>query len=58
MNDNYWMVPVGFLALFMAIGLLMAGAKMESDRIYDNCLRNNNTMVYSDVDKMCRGIVK
>lgn len=58
MRDDYWIIPVIFVTVVVIVMLLMAGSKMEASRIYDNCLKNNGTMTYADVDKMCKDIVK
>ena len=58
MKDNYWMLPVSVVVFFIILGLLMFGGKIENGRIYDQCLTNNSSMVYTDLTKMCKEIVK
>ena len=58
MNDNYWIFPVSLVAFFILIGLIMMGSKMENDRIYEKCLSTNSSMVYNDLTKMCKQLVK
>jgi len=58
MNDNYWIFPVSLVAFFILIGLIMMGSKMENDRIYEKCLSTNSGMVYNDLTKMCKQLVK
>lgn len=58
MNDKYWIFPVSVVAFFILIGLIMMGSKMENDRIYDKCLSTNSGMVYNDLVKMCKELVK
>jgi len=58
MNDNYWIFPATAVAFIILFGLAMLGAKIENNRIYDKCLTMNSSMVYIDVVKLCREIVK
>ena len=62
MNDNFWVLPAVLTAalviFFLLVGLIMMGSKMENERIYEKCLTTNSSMVYNDVTKMCKDIVK
>jgi hypothetical protein len=58
MNDNWWVFPVAGLTFAAIILLIVVGGKMETSRIYNNCLVNNGTMVYTDAVKHCKEIVK
>ena len=58
MNDNFWFLPAALVAFLLLIGLIVMGGKMENERIYEKCLATNSTMVYSDVTKMCKELVK
>jgi hypothetical protein len=58
MNDNWWVMPVVFLTFAAIVLLVIAGGKMETSRIYYNCLDKNGSMVYTDAVKHCKEIVK
>lgn len=58
MKDNYWMFPFAIVGFFMIIGLIIMGGKMENERIYDKCLTTNSSMVYNELTKMCKEVVK
>jgi hypothetical protein len=58
MNDNWWVFPVAGLTLAAIVLLVIAGGKMETSRIYYNCLSNNGSMVYNEAVKLCKDIVK
>ena len=58
MNDNFWMAPFFGLFILIAFVMMFIGAKLEGDRIYDNCMENNKTMIHQDAVKLCKDIVK
>ena len=58
MNDNFWFLPAALIAFLLLFGLIMMGGKMENERIYENCLTTNSSMVYNDLTKMCKELVK
>ncbi len=60
MNDGIGVVIGAVLAgivISFFIGM-MSGGTFENKRIYENCLKNNSTMKYAELDKMCKDIVK
>ena len=59
MNNNYWWVfPTIGLTFAAIISLIVVGGKLETERIFNNCLNNNGTLVYTDAVKHCKEIVK
>jgi hypothetical protein len=62
MNDNFWFLPAAaaaaLIAFLLLFGLIMMGGKMENERIYEKCLTTNSSMVYNDLTKMCKELVK
>jgi len=58
MNDNWWIFPVVCLTFAAIVLLVIAGGKMETSRIYYNCLDKNGALVYTDAVKHCKEIVK
>lgn len=58
MNDNWWVFPVAGLTIAVIVLLVVVGGKMETSRIYNNCLDKNGSMVYTDAVKHCKEIVK
>ena len=57
-DDNYWIVPVFFIAVFVIVLILMGGASLERDRIYDNCLDRNQELSHKEAVKLCTELVK
>lgn len=54
-------IVVGAVLAVMVVTFLigvMSGGNFENKRIYENCLKNNSTMTYADLNKMCKDIVK
>ena len=41
MNSNWWVAPVAFVSIAVIAMLVWTGAKIETNRIYYNCLSNN-----------------
>ena len=58
MSDKDWMIPVFILSIFLIFLILIGGAKIEANRIYNNCMENNKTMIHQDAVKLCKEIVK
>lgn len=59
MKDYSFLILPFALGLFVIILLLMmAGGRIEYERIYQKCLTNNSTMPYNEVTKMCKEFVK
>ena len=58
MNDNWWVFPVASLTIAAIVLLVIAGGKMETSRIYNNCHDKNGAMLYTDAVKHCKEIVK
>lgn len=58
MNDGYWMFPTFIVTIFLIFLILIGGAKLEANRIYNNCMENNKTMIHQDAVKLCKEIVK
>jgi len=58
MNDNFWFLPAALISFLLLFGLIMMGGKMENERIYEKCLTTNSSMVYNELTKMCKELVK
>ena len=58
MDDGFWMLPVFFGTIFTILFILIIGGKFEANRIFDNCMENNKTMIHQDAVKLCKDIVK
>jgi hypothetical protein len=58
MNSNWWVAPVAFVSIAVIAMLVWTGVKIETNRIYYNCLSNNGSMVYNEAVKLCKDIVK
>ena len=58
MNDTYWMVPGIVVTIMAIVCILIVGAKLEANRIYNNCMETNKTMIHQDAVKICKEIVK
>lgn len=58
MNDNWWVFPAAGLTIATIMILVIVGGKIETSRIYNNCLDKNGTMLYTDAVKHCKEIVK
>lgn len=59
MNDAFAFLIVGLsVCLLCFVGGATVGVNIENKRLYDKCLDNNTTMVYSEVVAMCKNQVK
>ena len=58
MKDNVLILPAAIIIFLLLFGLIMMGGKMENERLYEKCLSTNSGMVYNDLVKMCKEIVK
>ena len=59
MNDAFAFLMVGLTVCFLCfMGGGVVGTNIENNRLYDKCLSNNTTMVYSEVVAMCKNQVK
>jgi len=58
MNNGFWVLPVTLVGCLFMVILVTVGVKIENSRIYDKCLTTNSSMVYNDLTKMCKEVVK
>lgn len=58
-SDAFAFLLVGLaVCALSAVAGAAVGQDVEQKRLYDKCIRNNTTMVYSEVVAMCKDQVK
>lgn len=56
--ENPFTTAIIFTSIFLIAGALLVGSSLENSRLYKKCLQSNSSMIYIEVDKMCREFVK
>jgi hypothetical protein len=58
MKDRFFVPIFAVLAIIFALIGVLAGEKIEKNRIFQNCMEKNAKMPYSDVKILCQDTIK
>ena len=58
MTDNNIFALVVLAILALLLGGLIFGTKLENNRVYDKCMRENENVIHVEAKKLCTERIK